>query len=122
MAIDYPALADVADELIRDNGRSVRLERAGPPDAATPWEAGANVGIDTVGVQVEFSYAERVGGVVDSQDFRFLVTAADIDGSTFETIKSGDILISGANLYSVIEAQEVRPASVVVYYDLRVRA
>ena len=80
------------------------------------------MGIDTVGVQVEFSYAERVGGVVDSQDFRFLVTAADIDGSTFGTIKSGDILISGANLYSVTEAQEVRPASVVVYYDLRVRA
>ena len=70
-----------------------------------------------------YSYAERVGGVVDSQDFRFLVTAADIDGSTFETIKSGDILIvDGANLYSVIEAQAVRPGSVVIFYDLRVRA
>lgn len=116
--IDYVRMRQDADKAIRDAGTSGVLRAAGAP-TGDPWNPTPGEPIDTpVTVAVtEYSDRDKDGTLIKMTDKKALVSA---EGLTFE-IENADSLVISSDEYQVVTVDKIKPADVVVVYEIQVR-
>ena len=115
MAIDYPALAQVAVDLITDNGREVQLLIAAASPASTPWVPGAESPRTLQAVEIDPENADRGDDPgVNSRRRDYIVAS---DGGA--TPLPGQRIQDGSEVLSITAVREIRPSDVVMYWNVR---
>lgn len=138
MALDYTALQATATRLITENGRSVTMQRSSvtPADPAKPWAAR-----ETDAVASDDQSVTAIGVFLESREGlgpfaeNFLLTrpaTTNVERATRLLLPASTELTTadleadwyvsdGSTRWEVLSIKPVKPASVLVYYDLQVR-
>lgn len=119
--VDYVSLRDTAQSLLRDAGRSLKLQRAGttPTDPSKPWR-GSNApptSLDIIGVFDQFSLREIDGDQVKRGDKKVYVSHnSSLEGYTqlIDTKRGG-------KTWNIVSIEPVEPGDTTVLYILQVR-
>lgn len=122
MAVDYTALANVAEQLIDENGRAITIRtRSGTlPNPAEPWKpaaGGTGTPIATIGFFDNYDNDERGLTQIQDGDKRLLVKAKGLAAS----ITLDDEIVDGTQIWQIVNVNEITPAAVAIYYELQVR-
>ena len=115
MAIDYPALAQVAVDLITDNGREIQLLVAATSPAATPWVPGAESPRTLQAVETDPDDADRGDDPGVNALRREYIVASDGGATPLP----GQRIQDGSEVLSITAVQQIRPADVVMYWNVR---
>lgn len=133
MPIDFTAAQALATRLISENGRAITLTRESrtPADPARPWGPAAAGQTDTESIAT-------VGVFLDlDKDALASITAAASLGQSTVNARQQQVLIpaaaalpeevgpdwrvqDGTDVWEVVRAMPLKPASVVVFYKLEV--
>lgn len=123
MSTLYAELAQTARELLQEFGQTVTLRKSTPGAYDVSTSSATLTEADTVGVGAVLPYKdsrrtiEREPGPVQTGMKRVLWRATS--GTGVPAI--GDFLIIGAETWSIVNADELSPAGVVVLYEIHVR-
>ncbi|AWK13636.1 hypothetical protein SK355_09500 [Candidatus Fukatsuia symbiotica] len=116
MAINYAGLRHTADRLLRDNGAPYTLQRGGGVqvikgvEVAVPRENHRLTGVIT-----RYTTGEIDGTLIQQGDIKMFATA--------ETeIRQGDHLLIEGKAHRVIQVTPVKPATLLLCYQLQLRA
>jgi hypothetical protein len=112
----------LAKELIEENGQAIIIRRTGQaaaPDVDQPWKLGAPTDTDapTLGVFLDYNRKEIDGEVIKQGDQKVLVPA---QGLTIVPAVD-DVLLRGAEIWSIINVNELNPNGQRILYTLQVR-
>lgn len=119
MAFNYSPLASTVSSILKEYGRTVVLRNNSIPgyDPATSV-ASAAAPVDTNRSAAIFSFGSRDttirGQMVQSKDKRCIMEPGVEPGPE-------DQIIDGSNVYSIVSLDEIKPATVVVAYDIHLR-
>lgn len=119
-AWDYIESRDDADELIQEGGmaaRIVRLTNSGSELEPTQTPTFFN----TFAVRVNFTWRQLQSGTVLATDQRFLVAAGPLATQGLTEIKPGDKLEFDGVTYGIVPTDPLKPAAVVVLFDVQAR-
>ena len=111
---DYSKLRETAERLIIRFGRAATLVKLTPGsgyDPGEPIEATTSVML----VADNYSQRERDGTLVEQADQRFYMVSTTAP-------ESQDVIQDGADRFTVINAEVIRPGATAVLYVLQVRA
>ena len=123
MAIDYPALAQVAVDLITDNGREIQLLTSGASPVATPWKPGAEVARTLHAIQVElvgFAGTSDTGKRPDAQGVTTIQREYLVAHQTGLLLIPGKRIQDGSIVFAIILARQIKPADVTMYWQIQV--
>lgn len=112
-------MREMADEMIREFGRSATLQRTTQtPDPATSSTVvtAANHAVQLV--ETDFKAAQIPDTLVQSGDRAFLVSA---EGLAIEP-QADDQLLDGTDELSIVYATRIKPGDTAILYGLLVRA
>lgn len=118
--VDYVSLANTANRLIDENGRTISiLTRSDTlPDSAKPWEPSALQNpVSAKGVFLDYTKSEIATGIVEQSDQRLLVAAKNLTGD----INTAQQVIDNSQTWEVINVREIKPADIIIYYEIQCR-
>lgn len=123
MAIDYAGLADVAQELIEDNGRTATLVKVSevPADASQPWRGNTSIETTQVVSAVFLDYMKEDidGDLVRNGDQRAFIaekSAPGIDFQDYEILRDDE-----DQEWKIIDVDKKRPGPTTIVFILQLR-
>ena len=130
MALNYTNLANTAERLIEDNGRSLTLLKGGEvvsnpckpygPDATT-----GDLSYSVIGVIIEFENEAFDGTLIMRGDKRALVAHNSVldeaTGSQSVEIEKFDRLLDGLVDWKILDVISWQPGDTRIFYDLHLR-
>ena len=126
MPFDYTEMADVADELVTDHGRAIKvlLSNSTLTDAAKPWRgptkpftAATTAGdVDAIGAFVNYRVRDY-NSEIKRGDKMVVVAAKDkVDLSKYEGVRDTD-----GTTWRIVDAETIMPGSLRLLYIFQVR-
>lgn len=128
--VNFVSLANTAERLIEENGRTLTLVRAGETaaDPAMPWRADTTAGetrLDVIGVISEFKNEDFDGTLVRRGDKMALVAhnsvADEASGSDSVIIEEFDRLLDAGAEWKILGVEPIHPGSTRIMYILQLR-
>ena len=131
MALNYTRFRALAERLIEENGRTLKLVRkdqGNPTDPAKPWRGStgaADITFDVIGVVIDFEKDEVDGTLVRRTDKRILVAAKSVtdEGGSAVTLNIEDYsdVLDGTTRYRIVNPSVIEPGALRILYDLHAR-
>lgn len=123
MALNYANLADTAERLIEENGRSMILRKGGEvlSDPAAPWDPDTTTGdiaLTVIGVIVDYENDAIDGQLVMRGDKRLLVAENSVDDNQIELF---DRVTDESQDWKIVEVTTWKPGDTRIFYDLQLR-
>jgi len=116
MVIHYAGLRRTADRLLRKNGALYRLQRGGGVKVIRGVEVAVPLENHTLtGVIARYTTGETDGTLIQQGDSKMMATAET-------AICQGDRLIIDDKAHRVIQVNPVKPAALLLCYQLQLRA
>lgn len=115
MAINYQAMAVLAERLIRENGRAVTHNSriSGSYNPTTGAVTGTSEVSATIRGAFVSNIAQFIGGEATQAGDKVMLTAT--------AVAMNDTVTDGGQTYQVISYEEIKPADVAVYYRVLLR-
>lgn len=113
MAINYDNLAELAERLIRENGRDALLiteTNTGTDYQPTISQSSENIKL----VQSQFNSLDNNDFVLQAHDVKFLVSSAF-------TLTANQRIETNGLQYSIVAVKEIKPASIGILYIVQGR-
>jgi hypothetical protein len=116
--MNYENLLITADNLLAEFGQAVTItsKSTGQYDANTGGYSETEVTVSTVAVVDTFTDNEKSSGSIKFSDRKLLVSPVGVTA-----ILPNDVITIGTDKFSVIDVSVIKPASVVVLYEVQVR-
>ncbi|MFT0941693.1 hypothetical protein ACMGLT_10570 [Enterobacter hormaechei] len=117
MAIDYRRMRATATRLLKDNGKSYQLTRGGTTTRDQHGKEVTTPGITATvtGVITEYSSREIDGSMIATGDKKL--------AATFETeVRIDDRIEIDGKKWRVVQPNPVKPADVLISYNIQLRA
>jgi hypothetical protein len=112
MAIDYESLAEVAERLVTENGRSLTLIKTSsvPTDSAKPWLGTSTSATETpcTGVVIPESTRRVSGDSTRRRRARAYIAADDVDAAD---VRAYNFVEDGSERWRIDEVSRVMPAT-----------
>lgn len=128
MAGPHDEFADLAEELIAENGRPMTVRKLSrtPADPAKPWRgpaatapAGYEFEVEAIGVVVDWTEEEYEQDQTRRDSKRLLIAAKP---HVTADLKSADSLLDEGLVYSLSKANLLKPGTTAIMYEFQVRA
>lgn len=119
MQFDYSRAAATADRLIRRYGAEAKLKFLADPSYDTGSGSGTTTDNEQTCSAVVFPYGDTMvdGKLIKAQDQQAFVSAVDLPEP-----QPGDVFTWKSTALTVVKAKNLGPASLMVVYELQVRA
>jgi hypothetical protein len=132
MAGPHDEFADLAVEMIAENGRAMKVRKLSrtPADPAKPWRGpaatapdGYEFDLDVVAVVIDWTEAEYDQDQTRRDSQRLLIAAKPFATATptpFD-LKSADSLLDEGRVYSLSKGNLLKPGTTAILYDFQLR-
>lgn len=116
--MNYQDLLITANDLISEFGQSITItsKSTGVYDPETGGYSETESTVTTVGVVDSFSDSEKSSGSVKFSDRKLLISPVGVTA-----ILPNDVITIGTDKFLVIDVSIIKPAAVVILYEVQVR-
>ena len=128
--VNYVSLANTAERLIEENGRTFTIVRAGETavDPAKPYGPDTSAGEtrhSVLGVIIEFENEDIDGALIRRGDKRCLIAHNSIvdaaSGADSLIVEEFDTLEDGTEVWKIEGVEAIHPGDTRIMYDLQLR-
>lgn len=121
---DYTKTAARADQSLRRKGGTVVLRRAVPGT----YDPGTGTGtppstadLPGTGVKIAYRVEDIDGTLIRAGDQKMLLSPLQRDGAPMPVPTTADLVLIGANVFTVAAVEKVEPADIPVLFTLQLR-